>query len=93
MKAAVDPAILSHSALAKAVHYVLERWPELTHFAEPVRGQLQIDSNAVESTVRVCAAGKKNYLFVDRPVAGWRSAFLYSILGTCILHASMSGII
>ena len=86
MKAAVDPTVLPHSALAKAVHYALERWPELTRFAEPGRGHLHIDSNAVENAVRVCAVGKKNYLFVGHPDAGWRSAVLYSILGTCKLH-------
>ena len=86
MKSAVDPAILPHSALAKAVHYALERWPELTRFAEPGRGRLHIDSNAVENAIRVCAVGKKNYLFVGHPDAGWRSAVLYSILGTCKLH-------
>jgi transposase len=86
MKAAVDPAILPHSALAKAVHYALERWPELTRFAETNRGHLHIDSNAVENAIRVCAVGKKNYLFVGHPDAGWRSAVLYSILGTCKLH-------
>jgi len=86
LKAAVDPTLLPHSALARAVHYALERWPELTRFAEPGRGHLHLDSNAVENAIRVCAVGKKNYLFVGHPDAGWRSAVLYSILGTCKLH-------
>jgi transposase len=86
LKAAADPAILPQSALAKAVHYALARWPELTRFAEAGRGHLHIDSNAVENAIRVCAVGKKNYLFVGHPDAGWRSAVLYSVLGTCKLH-------
>ena len=86
LKAAADPTILPQSALAKAVHYALERWPELTRFAETGRGHLHIDSNAVENAIRVCAVGKKNYLFVGHPDAGWRSAVLYSVLGTCKLH-------
>ena len=86
LKAAADPTILPQSALAKAVHYALERWPELTRFAEAGRGHLHIDSNAVENAIRVCAVGKKNYLFVGHPDAGWRSAVLYSVLGTCKLH-------
>ncbi len=86
LKAATDPAILPHSALAKAVHYTLERWPELTRFAEPGHGHVHIDSNAVENAIRVCAVGKKNYLFVGHPEAGWRSAVLYSVLGTCKLQ-------
>jgi transposase len=85
-RAAVDPAILPHSALAKAVHYALARWPELTRFAEPGHGHLHIDSNPVENCIRPSAVGKKNFLFVGHPDAGWRSAVLYSVLGTCKLQ-------
>ena len=45
-----------------------------------------IDSNAVENCIRPSAVGKKNFLFVGHPDAGWRSAVLYSILGTCKLQ-------
>lgn len=85
-RAAADPSVLPHSALAKAVHYALQRWPELTCFAEPGHGHMHIDSNAVENAIRPSAVGKKNFLFVGHPDAGWRSAVLYSILGTCKLQ-------
>jgi transposase len=85
-RAAVEPSILPQSALAKAVHYALARWPELTRFAEPGHGHMLIDSNAVENCIRPSAVGKKNFLFVGHPDAGWRSAVLYSILGTCKLQ-------
>ncbi len=85
-RAAADPTILPHSALAKAVHYALARWPELTRFAAPGHGHMHIDSNAVENCIRPSAVGKKNFLFVGHPDAGWRSAVLYSILGTCKLQ-------
>ena len=45
-----------------------------------------IDSNAVGTCIRPSAVGKKNFLFVGHPDAGWCSAVLYSILGTCKLQ-------
>ncbi len=85
-RAAADPAVLPQSALAKAVHYALARWPELTRYAESGHGHMHIDSNAVENCIRPSAVGKKNFLFVGHPDAGWRAAVLYSILGTCKLQ-------
>lgn len=85
-RAAADPSILPPSALGKAVHYARERWSELTRYAQPGYGHVHIDSNAVENSIRPSAIGKKNFLFVGHPDAGWRAAVLYSILGTCKLH-------
>lgn len=85
-RADTDPAILPRRALAKAVHYALARWPELTRFAESGLGHVHIDSNAVERCIRPSAVGKKNFLFVGHPDAGWRSAVICSVLGTCQLQ-------
>lgn len=84
-RATADPSILPQSALATAVHYALERWDALTRFIQPDCGHVQIDSNSVERAIRPSAIGKKNFLFVGHPDAGWRSAVIYSILGTCAL--------
>ena len=84
-RAAADPAILPHGSLSKAVHYALDRWDALTRFAQPGFGHVHIDSNAVERAIRPSAVGKKNFLFVGHPGAGWRSAVIYSVLGTCTL--------
>jgi len=85
MKAAVDPAILPHSALAKAVHYAVERWPELTRFADAGCGHLHIDSNAVENAIRVCAVGK-NYLLsaIPTPVGARPSSTRFSAPASCM---------
>jgi transposase len=85
-RAAADPAIMPHSALDDAVQYALKRWTELTRFAEPGHGHVHIDSNAVERSIRPSAVGKKNFLFIGHPDAGWRSAVIYSVLGTCTLQ-------
>jgi transposase len=84
-RAAADPAILPQSALFNAVHYALERWEGLTRFVQPGFGHLHIDSNICENAIRPTAVGKKNFLFIGHPSAGWRSAVIYSVLGTCAL--------
>jgi transposase len=84
-KAAADPAILPRSNLFNAVHYALDRWEALIRFAQPGFGHVHIDSNACERAIRPSAVGKKNFLFVGHPNAGWRTAVIYSVLGTCAL--------
>jgi len=84
MKAAVDPTILPHSVLAKAVHHALESWPDLTRFAEPSYGHLHIDSNAVENAIRVCAVEK---LPVCRP-SRRRLAFRRALFHPQYRHAA-----
>ena len=41
--------------------------------------------NAVERGIRPTKLGMKNWLFIGHPSAGWRSAVIYSIIGTCRL--------
>ncbi len=77
----VGPKVLPQSLLGKAIQYTLDLWPELIGYVE--HGEVEIDSNLVENAIRPTAVGKKNFLFVGHPDAGWRSAVIYSILGTC----------
>jgi transposase len=49
------------SAIAEAIRYVLGRWDGLTRYVED--GRIEIDSNAVERTMRGVALGRKNHLF------------------------------
>ena len=44
-----------------------------------------IDNNPTERQIRPTALGKKNWLFIGHPDAGWRSAVIYSVLGSCKL--------
>ena len=39
--------------------------------------------NLTENAIRPSAVGKKNWLFIGHPEAGWRSAVLYTILVSC----------
>lgn len=76
---------LPASGIGKAAAYALERWAQLEAFAQPGFGHVLIDNNPTERQIRPTALGKKNWLFVGHPDAGWRSAVLYSVLGSCKL--------
>jgi hypothetical protein len=36
-----------------------------------------------ENAIRPSAVGKKNWLFIGHPEAGWRSAVIYSVIVSC----------
>ena len=72
------------SALAKAIDYALKRWNALVRYADS--GNLPIDNNLVENTIRPIALGKKNWLFAGSERAGVRAAAIQSLLGTAKLN-------
>jgi len=72
------------SALAKAIDYSLKRWPALIRYADS--GDLPIDNNPVENTIRPIAIGKKNWLFAGSERAGKRAAAIQTLLGTARLN-------
>jgi hypothetical protein len=43
-------------------------------------GRSEIDNNLVENDIRPAAVGRKRWLFIGHPQAGWRSAVIYSML-------------
>jgi transposase len=73
--------VLPQSLMGKAIAYPLERWEALNRYVE--HGRAEIDNNLVENAIRPTAVGKKNFLFIGHPEAGWRSAVIYSVLGSC----------
>lgn len=72
---------LPESPLAKAAKYCLNEWAALRRYLED--GRLEIDNNLTENAIRPSAVGKKNWLFIGHPEAGWRSAVIYSIVVSC----------
>ena len=78
------PGVLPKSPIGKAIAYSLKRWKGLCAYAHD--GQLEIDNNLVENTIRPVALGRKNYLFAGSDDAAQNLACLYSIIGTCDLH-------
>jgi transposase len=76
---------LPQSRLGKAAAYALARWETLARYADPGMGHVLIDQNSVERGIRPTKLGAKNWLYIGHPDAGWRSAVIYSITGSCKL--------
>ena len=72
---------LPQSPVGKAARYCLSEWEALTRYLED--GRLEIDNNLTENAIRPSAVGKKNWLFIGHPEAGWRSAVIYSVIVSC----------
>ncbi len=73
--------LLPKSSLGKAVHYFLNEYDALTGYLEDAR--FEIDNNLIENDIRPTAVGRRRWLFIGHPDAGWRSAVVYSILVSC----------
>jgi hypothetical protein len=73
--------VLPQSLLGKAIAYTRELWPHLIAYV--AHGEVEIDNNLIENAIRPTAIGKKNFLFIGHPDAGWRSAVIYSIVASC----------
>lgn len=71
--------------LREAVTYAKNRWPNLARYAKVDCGHIHIDQNPIERCFRPTKVGLRNYLFIGHPNAGWRSAVIYSVVGTCRL--------
>lgn len=76
---------LPSSHLGDAARYALNHWRELVRYAKPGYGHVNIDQNPIEGNIRPTKIGAKNWLHIGHPKAGWRSAVIYSIVGTCRL--------
>ena len=72
---------LPQSPLGKAVRYSLNEWAALTRYLAD--GRLEIDNNLTENAIRPSAVGKKNWLFIGHPEAGWRAAVIYTLIVSC----------
>ncbi len=75
---------LPKSPMGMALQYTLARWDKLNVYLRD--GNLRIDNNLVENSIRPVAIGRKNYLFAGNHEAAQRSAMLYSLFATCKLH-------
>ncbi len=78
---ALQLKVLPKSPLGKAAGYCLNEWNALVNYLRD--GRLEIDNNLTENAIRPSAVGKKNWLFIGHPEAGWRSAVIYSIIVSC----------
>ena len=69
---------LPKSNLGKAISYALNQWTKLGRALSS--GHHDLDNNKAENAVRPLKLGAKNWLFIGREEAGWRSAVLYTMI-------------
>jgi transposase len=77
----LQPQLLPQSRLGKAVSYLINEYQALIGYLEA--GHYRIDNNLVENSIRIPAVGRRRWLFIGHPDAGWRSAVIYSLIGSC----------
>lgn len=75
---------LPRSLLCKACAYLLAHWEPLV--AHQQHSQTRLDINLVENAIRLLSIGKKNWLFIEYPGVGQRSAIIYSLVVSCQHH-------
>lgn len=76
--------ILPDMAIGKAFSYAIKRWDKLSDYVN--HGEVEIDNNLVENSIRPLALGRKNYLFAGSEESAQRAAIMYTLFGICILH-------
>jgi transposase len=76
--------VLPQSLIGKAFTYCISRWDNLMNYLQD--GNLEIDNNLVENSIRPLALGRKNYLFAGSHHGAENLAMFYSFFGTCKNH-------
>ena len=78
---ALQTKTLPQSSLGKALSYFINEYDALIGYLE--NGLFEIDNNLVENSIRSPVVGRRRWLFIGHPDAGWRSAVIYSLIISC----------
>jgi transposase len=78
------PKLSRGNDLAKAMDYVLKRWPAFTRFLDD--GRICLSNNAAERALRGIALGRKSWLFAGSDRGGQRAAAMYSLIVTAKMN-------
>jgi hypothetical protein len=76
-----QPKVVPKSPEGQAISYALSNWKALVRFSED--GDLEIDNNGAERSLRGVAVGRKNRLFFGSDNGGRTAAVLTSLIATC----------
>jgi transposase len=76
-----QPKVLPKSPEGQAIAYALSNWQALIRYAGD--GDLEIDNNGAERSLRGVAVGRKNWLFFGSDNGGRTAAVLTSLIATC----------
>jgi transposase len=75
--------VLPKSTAGQAIGYALKNWVALNRYCED--GDLSIDNNHTERSLRGIAVGRHNWMFVGSDRGGKTMAILRSFVGSCEL--------
>jgi transposase len=75
-----QPQVLPKSPEGEAVAYTLSNWKALTRYSDD--GDLEIDNNGAERSLRGLAVGRKNWMFLGSDNGGRTAAVLTSLIAT-----------
>jgi transposase len=70
--------------VAKAMAYMLNRWPAFTRFLTD--GRICLTNNAAERALRPLALGRKSWLFAGSDRGGQRAAMMYGLITTAKMN-------
>jgi hypothetical protein len=75
------PHVLPKSPEGEAIAYTLSNWKALVRYCED--GDLEIDNNGAERSLRGVAVGRKNWMFYGSDEGGRTAAVLSTLIATC----------
>jgi transposase len=73
--------VLPKSPIAAAINYMLNQWDALNRYTTD--GDLHIDNNVSERTLKLIGLGRDNWLFLGSDKGGRTAAVLFSFTATC----------
>jgi hypothetical protein len=73
-----------HATVAKALDYMLTRWPAFAHFLDD--GTICLTNNAAERALRGLALGRKSWFFAGSERGTERAAVMYTLIQTAKLN-------
>jgi transposase len=77
----IQTEILPKSPEGRAVRYTLKNWTALTRYCAD--GNLEIDNNHTERSIRSVAVGRNNWIFFGSDEGGKTAAVLRSFVASC----------
>lgn len=79
-----QPKVLPKSPQGQAISYTLSNWDALARYCDD--GELEIDNNGAERSLRGVAVGRKNWLFFGSDNGGRTAAVLSSLIASAKRH-------
>ena len=76
-----QPHVLPKTPIADAIGYAVNNWKALMRYTED--GDLEIDNNGAERSLRGIAVGRRNWMFYGSDNGGHTAAVLTSFIATC----------